>query len=325
MAKVKYYYDSENLAYKRIETKKRKKFGYAVLFLLSAALFGFLCLVLLINTPYFETPKDKLLTGELENMKINYQLLNKKVDVMGEALSAIEERDNNVYRTYFNTAPISEEERKAGFGGVNRYKTLEGYNNSDLVINTTKKIDRMMKEMAIQSESLNEIVKLGKQKEKLLASIPAIQPVKNEDLKRMASGYGYRSDPFTKIRKFHYGMDFTSPTGTPVYATGDGVVLKADNSLSGYGNHIEVNHGYGYVTLYAHLSKYNCRPGQKVKRGDLIGYVGSTGRSEAPHLHYEVIKNGTKVNPLNFYYGSISAEEYVAISKLANQENQALD
>lgn len=325
MAKVKYYYDSENLAYKRIETKKRKKFGYAVLFLLSAALFGFLCLVLLINTPYFETPKDKLLTGELENMKINYQLLNKKVDVMEEALGAIEERDNNVYRTYFNTAPISEEERKAGFGGVNRYKTLEGYNNSDLVINTTKKIDRMMKEMAIQSESLNEIVKLGKQKEKLLASIPAIQPVKNEDLKRMASGYGYRSDPFTKIRKFHYGMDFTSPTGTPVYATGDGVVLKADNSLSGYGNHIEVNHGYGYVTLYAHLSKYNCRPGQKVKRGDLIGYVGSTGRSEAPHLHYEVIKNGTKVNPLNFYYGSISAEEYVAISKLANQENQALD
>jgi murein DD-endopeptidase MepM/ murein hydrolase activator NlpD len=325
MAKVKYYYDSENLAYKRIETKKRKKFGYAVLFLLSAALFGFLCLVLLINTPYFETPKDKLLTSELENMKINYQLLNKKVDVMEEALGAIEERDNNVYRTYFNTAPISEEERKAGFGGVNRYKTLEGYNNSDLVINTTKKIDRLMKEMAIQSESLNEIVKLGKQKEKLLASIPAIQPVKNEDLKRMASGYGYRSDPFTKIRKFHYGMDFTSPTGTPVYATGDGVVLKADNSLSGYGNHIEVNHGYGYVTLYAHLSKYNCRPGQKVKRGDLIGYVGSTGRSEAPHLHYEVIKSGKKVNPLNFYYGSISAEEYVAISKLANQENQALD
>ncbi|MGV7107506.1 M23 family metallopeptidase [Flavobacterium sp. U410] len=325
MAKVKYYYDSENLAYKRIETKKRKKFGYAVLFLLSAALFGFLCLVLLINTPYFETPKDKLLTSELENMKINYQLLNKKVDVMEEALGAIEERDNNVYRTYFNTAPISEEERKAGFGGVNRYKTLEGYNNSDLVINTTKKIDRLMKEMAIQSESLNEIVKLGKQKEKLLASIPAIQPVKNEDLKRMASGYGYRSDPFTKIRKFHYGMDFTSPTGTPVYATGDGVVLKADNSLSGYGNHIEVNHGYGYVTLYAHLSKYNCRPGQKVKRGDLIGYVGSTGRSEAPHLHYEVIKSGKKVNPINFYYGSISAEEYVAISKLANQENQALD
>ncbi|MBD3723383.1 MAG: M23 family metallopeptidase [Flavobacteriaceae bacterium] len=325
MSKVKYYYDSENLAYRKIETKRRKKFAYVVLFLLSSALFGFLCLVALINTPYFETPKDKILTSELENMKINYQLLNKKVEVMDEALTAIEERDNNIYRIYFNTSPISEEERKSGFGGVNRYKDLEGFNNSELVINTSKKVDRLMKELAIQSKSLNEIVELGKQKEKLLAAIPAIQPVKNEDLKRMASGYGYRSDPFTKVRKFHYGMDFTAKTGTPIYATGDGVVLKADNSLSGYGNHIEINHGYGYVTLYAHLSKYNCRKGQKVKRGDIIGYVGSTGRSEAPHLHYEVIKNGEKVNPINFYYGSISAEEYVAISKLANQENQSLD
>lgn len=325
MSKVKYYYDSENLAYRKIETKRRKKFAYIMLFLLSSALFGFLCLVALINTPYFETPKDKILTSELENMKINYQLLNKKVEVMDEALTAIEERDNNIYRIYFNTSPISDEERKSGFGGINRYKDLEGFNNSELVINTSKKVDRLMKELAIQSKSLNEIVELGKQKEKLLAAIPAIQPVKNEDLKRMASGYGYRSDPFTKIRKFHYGMDFTAKTGTPVFASGDGVVLKADNSLSGYGNHIEINHGYGYVTLYAHLSKYNCRPGQRVKRGDIIGYVGSTGRSEAPHLHYEVIKNGEKVNPINFYYGSISAEEYVAISKLANQENQSLD
>ncbi|KIX21943.1 peptidase M23 [Flavobacterium sp. 316] len=325
MSKVKYYYDSENLAYKRIKPQRRKKFGYLFLFLLSSALFGFLCLILLINTPYFETPKDKLLTSELEYMKLNYTLLNKKMDLMSEGINAIGERDNNIYRIYFNTTPISEEERKAGFGGVNRYKSLEGYNNSELVINTTKRVDQLTKELVIQSRSLDEIVTLAKQKEKLLAAIPAIQPVKNEDLKRMASGYGYRSDPFTKIRKFHYGMDFTSPSGTPIYATGDGVVLKADNSLSGYGNHIEINHGYGYVTLYAHLSKYNCRPGQKVKRGDIIGYVGSTGRSEAPHLHYEVIKNGEKVNPINFYYGSISAEEYVAISKLATQENQSLD
>lgn len=325
MSKVKYYYDSENLAYKRIKPQRRKKFGYAFLFLLSSALFGFLCLILLINTPYFETPKDKLLTGELESMKLNYKLLNKKLELMDEVLGAIEERDNNVYRIYFNATPISNEERKSGFGGVNRYKALEGYNNSDLVINTTKKVDQLTKELVIQSKSLDEIVVLAKQKEKLLAAIPAIQPVKNEDLKRMASGYGYRSDPFTKIRKFHYGMDFTAPSGTPIYATGDGVILKADNSLSGYGNHIEVSHGYGYVTLYAHLSKYNCRPGQKVKRGDIIGYVGSTGRSEAPHLHYEVIKNGEKVNPINFYYGSISAEEYIAISSLAAQENQSLD
>ncbi len=325
MSKVKYYYDSENLAYKRIKPQRRKKFAYAFLFLLAAALFGFLCLILLINTPYFETPKDKLLTSELENMKLNYKLLNKKMDLMDEVLNAIEDRDNNIYRIYFNTSPIKEEERKAGFGGVNRYKDLKGYDNSELVVNTTKRVDQLTKELVIQSKSLDEIIVLAKQKEKLLAAIPAIQPVKNEDLKRMASGFGYRSDPFTKVRKFHYGMDFTSPTGTAIYATGDGVVLKADNSLSGYGNHIEINHGYGYVTLYAHLSKYNCKPSQKVKRGDIIGYVGSTGRSEAPHLHYEVIKNGEKVNPINFYYGSISAEEYIAISNLATQENQSLD
>lgn len=325
MSKVKYYYDSENLAYKRIRTKKRKKFAYVILFLLSSALFGFLIFLLLINTSYFETPKDKILAREIEVMTLNYKVLNKKLDLMNEVLTAIENRDNNIYRIYFNTSPISEEERKAGFGGVNRYKDLQGYNNSELVENTTRRVDVLTKELVIQSKSLDEIVALAKQKEKLLAAIPAIQPVKNEDLKQMASGYGYRSDPFTKIRKFHYGMDFTARTGTPIYATGDGVVYKADASLSGYGNHIEINHGYGYKTLYAHLSKYKCKPGQRVKRGDIIGYVGSTGRSQAPHLHYEVFKNGERVNPLNFYYGSISAKEYIEISKLANQENQSLD
>lgn len=325
MSKVKYYYDSENLAYKRIRTKKRKKFAYVVLFLLSSALFGFLIFLLLINTSYFETPKDKIQAREIEALALNYKVLNKKIDLMNEVLEAIENRDNDIYRIYFNATPISEEERKAGFGGVNRYKDLQGYNNSELLENTTKRVDILTKELVIQSKSLDEIVALAKQKEKLLAAIPAIQPVKNEDLKHMASGYGYRSDPFTKIRKFHYGMDFTARTGTPIYATGDGVVYKADASLSGYGNHIEINHGYGYKTLYAHLSKYKCRPGQRVKRGDIIGYVGSTGRSQAPHLHYEVLKNGERVNPLNFYYGSISAKEYIEISKLANQENQSLD
>jgi murein DD-endopeptidase MepM/ murein hydrolase activator NlpD len=325
MSKVKYYYDSENLAYKRILPKKRKKFAYILLFLLSSALFGFLSFFLLVNTSYFETPKDKIQAREIEALKLNYTVLNKKLDLMDDVLEAIENRDNNIYRIYFNSTPISEEERKSGFGGVNRYKDLQGFNNSELIENTTRRVDVLTKELVIQSKSLDEIVALAKQKEKLLAAIPAIQPVKNEDLKQMASGFGYRSDPFTKIRKFHYGMDFTAKTGTPIYATGDGVVYKADASLSGYGNHIEINHGYGYKTLYAHLSKYKCRPGQRVKRGDIIGYVGSTGRSQAPHLHYEVFKNGERVNPLNFYYGSISAKEYIEISKLANQENQSLD
>ena len=325
MSKVKYYYDSENLAYRKIKTKKRKKFGYIVLFLLSSAIFGTLRFVVLLNTPYFETPKDRFQAREIDHLKLRYAILNKKIDQMDEVMASIEDRDNNLYRIYFNTAPISDEKRKSSFGGANRYKELEGYNNSELVINTANRVDVLTNQLVTQSKSLDEILKLAKAKENLLAAIPAIQPVRNENLKRMASGFGYRNDPFTKVRKMHEGMDFTAKSGTPIFATGDGVIQKADNSLSGYGNHIEIRHGYGYKTLYAHLSKYKARPGQRVKRGDIIGYVGSTGRSEAPHLHYEVHKNGKVVNPLNFYYGNISAAEYVAISKIANQENQSLD
>lgn len=325
MSKVKYYYDPETLAYRKIKVKKGKKVGYVFLFLLASALFGFLCFVALLNTPYFETPKDKLQAREIENMRIRYEILNHKMDQVEGVLEDIAERDNDLYRAYFNTSPIPDEQRKAGFGGVNRYKELEGYNNSDIIVSTSKRLDIIAKELVVQSKSLEEIANLAKDKEKLLAAIPAIQPVKNEDLRRVASGYGYRSDPFTKIRKFHAGMDFSAKTGTPIYATGDGVVRRADNRASGYGNHIVIKHGYGYETLYAHLSKYKARVGQKVKRGDIIGYVGSTGRSEAPHLHYEVHKNGQPVNPINFYYGNISAKEYVLISEMANQENQSLD
>lgn len=323
--KVKYYFDTESLAYRKIKPKLSKKIGYTALFLLASALFGFLCFVALLNTSLLDTPKDRLQAREIETMKLRYAILNKKMDEIDEVLTDIADRDNNVYRAYFNTAPIPIEQRKAGFGGVNRYKELEGFNNSQLVVNTSKRVDIISKELAIQSKSLDEILKLAKEKNKLLASIPAIQPVKNEQMKRIASGFGYRSDPFTKVRKMHEGMDFTANTGTPIFATGDGVVAAADNSKSGYGNHIEIRHGFGYMTLYGHLSKYNCRAGQRVKRGDIIGYVGSTGRSEAPHLHYEVHKDGKVVNPINFYYGNISAAEYVAISKVANQENQSLD
>jgi len=323
--KVKYYFDTESLAYRKIKHSTLKRFSYVGLFLLSSALFGFLSFVVLLNTSFLDTPKDRLQAREIETMKLQYAILNKKMDQIDEVLESIEDRDNNIYRAYFNTSPIPTEQRKAGFGGVNRYKQLEGLNNSELVINTSKRVDVISKELAIQSNSLDEILKLAKDKNKLLSAIPAIQPVKNEQLKRMASGFGYRTDPFTKARKMHEGMDFTAPTGTPIYATGDGVVKRADNTASGYGNHIVIQHGYGYETLYGHLSKYNCRAGQRVKRVDIIGYVGSTGRSEAPHLHYEVHKEGKVVNPINFYYGNISAAEYVVISKIANQENQSLD
>jgi murein DD-endopeptidase MepM/ murein hydrolase activator NlpD len=322
--KVKYYFDPESLAYRKIKTRKSKKFAYVALFLLASALFGFLCFVLFMNVPFLETPRDKVQGREIESMKLNYALLNKEIDQLNDVMASLEDRDDNLYRAYFNSTPISIEKRKEGIS-KKRYTELEGFNNSDLVINTMKKVDVLKKQLTIQSKSLDQILGLAKAKNLLLAAIPAIQPVKNEDLKRMASGFGYRSDPFTKVRKMHEGMDFTAATGTPIYATGDGVVKNADNSLSGYGNHIEITHGFGYLTLYGHLSRYNVRAGQKVKRGDVIGFVGSTGRSEAPHLHYEVHKDGKVVNPINFYYGNISAEEYVVISKIANQENQSLD
>lgn len=325
MAKVKYYYDTENLAYRKIITRTRKKIGVILLFLVASGLFGFLSFVVLLNTPYFETPKNRLQAREIENLKLRYSILNRKMDQVDAVIAAIEDRDNNLYRVYFNTSPIPDEERKSGFGEKNRYKELEGYDNSQLVLNTTKRVDVLSKELAIQSKSLDYILKLAKAKNNLLAAIPAIQPVKNENLKRMASGFGYRTDPFTKARKMHEGMDFTAKTGTPIYVTGDGFVSRADNTASGYGNHVVIRHGFGYETVYAHLSRYKCKRGQSVKRGDIIGYVGSTGRSEGPHLHYEVRNNGKVVNPLNFYYGNISAVEYVAISKLANQENQSLD
>jgi murein DD-endopeptidase MepM/ murein hydrolase activator NlpD len=325
MRKVKYYYDSENLAYRKISPQNAKKFGYVVLFLVASALFGFLCFVILLNVPFFQTPKDLTQNREIENLKLNYTVLNKKIDQLDEVLANVEDRDNNIYRVYFNNAPLSQFPKKKGIISSDRFKQLLGYNNAQLILNTAQRVDMIAERLVMQSKSLDEILKLSKTKEKFLSSIPAIQPVKNEQLKRMASGFGYRSDPFTKARKMHKGMDFTAPTGTPVYATGDGVVERADNTASGFGNHIVIRHGFGYQTLYGHLSRYNKRVGQVVNRGDIIGFVGSTGRSQAPHCHYEVHKDGNEVNPINFYYGNISAVEYTVITKLATQENQSLD
>lgn len=325
MSKVKYYYDPDTLSYRKIKPEKSRRYRNIVFFFLGSFLFGLIGLILLLNTNLINTPRELSLARELKNYELQFELLNKKMEQIEDVLVNIEDRDNNIYRLYFEANPIPEEQRRAGFGGINRYKSLEGFNNSEMVIATTKRLDIIKKQMAIQSKSLDEITKLAEEKEKLLVAIPAIQPINNEDLTRMASGYGWRSDPFTKARKMHYGMDFTAPKGTPIYATGDGVITRADNNSSGYGKHIRIDHGYGYLSLYAHLSQYNVKQGQKVKRGDLIGFVGSTGRSEAPHLHYEVWKDKDRINPLNFYYGSLSPEEFENMLKYANQENQSLD
>ena len=323
MAKVKYYYDADTLSYRKIKRKKRTTFKYVVVFLFAAAIFSFL--FVFIASQYIQSPKERQLTRELQNMELQYELLNKRMDDAIAALENVEERDNAIYRLYFEANPIPEEQRRAGFGGINRYKKFEGYDNSQLISETNKRLDILEKAIVVQSKSLDEIAKLAEEKEKFLEAIPAIQPVNNINLTRMASGYGYRIDPFTKVRKFHFGMDFTAPRGTPVYATGDGIIKRADNSSSGYGKHIRIDHGYGYMSLYAHLYKYNVRVNQRVKRGDLIGFVGSTGRSEAPHLHYEVFKDGERINHINFYYGNLSAEEFDVLLKKASLENQSLD
>ncbi len=323
MSKVKYYYDPESLSYRKIERKKKTTIKYASMFILASALFGFM--FVFIASQFVESPKEKAYKRELQNAQLQFQLLNRKMDQAETVLTNVADRDNNIYRVYFEANPIPDEQRKAGFGGINRYTNLEGFDNSELIIASSKRLDILQKQIVVQSKSLDEIAKLAEDKEKLLVAIPAIQPVKNEDLKRMASGYGMRSDPFTKIRKMHWGMDFSAPKGTPVYATGDGVVVRADDRATGYGNHIEIDHGYGYTSLYAHLYKYNVKKNQKVRRGELIGFVGSTGRSEAPHCHYEVHKDGERINPINFYYGSLTAEEFNILLEHASLENQSLD
>jgi len=323
MAKVKYYYDSDTLSYQKIEVRKRDKTTRFLLLLVVSVLL--MLIGFLVFTPIFESPKEKELKRELQFVKLNEELHSKKLVQLEKVLHDLQERDNNIYRTFFELNPIPDEQRKAGFGGVNRYKSLENFDNSELVIDITQNMDILSKQLKIQSESLDEIVKYAKNKEDLLAAIPAIQPIRNDDLNRMASGYGWRTDPFTKARKRHFGMDFSAPQGTPVFATGPGKVIRVDSQASGFGKHIRIDHGFGYITLYAHLSKYNVKKWQKVKRGDLIGFVGNTGRSEAPHLHYEVHKNKNKVNPINFYYGNLSPKEFEVMQKAAQIEGQSLD
>ena len=325
MSKVKYYYDPDTLSYRPIEFTNKKRISNVVLFILASFVFGLSSLLILLNSDRINTPAEISQKRDLENYELQFEILSKKLNQIEAVVENIEERDNNIYRVYFEASPIPEEQRRAGFGGVNRYKNLEGYDDSDLIINATKRLDVLSKQTVVQSRSLDEIERLAANKAELIEAIPSIQPIKNQDLTRMASGYGYRTDPFTKKRRFHYGMDFSARKGTPIYATGNGVVKRADNRSSGYGKHIRIDHDFGYVSLYAHLSKYNVRRGQRVKRGDIIGYVGNTGRSVGPHLHYEIFKDKKRINPLNFYYGNLSQKEFDALLTQSRLENQSMD
>tara|TARA_B100001094_G_C18124365_1_gene768631 strand:- start:680 stop:1525 length:846 start_codon:yes stop_codon:yes gene_type:complete len=274
---------------------------------------------------FFDSPKEKILNREIKQLSTQYNVVQNKLNQVELVLDDIQHRDDNIYRVIFEADPIPKSIRKAGYGGVNRYKDLTGYNNSELIISTANKIDQITKQLYIQSKSFDEIIELAKNKKDMLAAIPAIQPVSNKDLSRMASGYGYRIHPIYKTKKLHAGMDFSAKTGTPIYATGDGKIIKVKRSRRGHGNHVIIDHGFGYKTLYAHMSKYTVKRGQKVNRGDIIGYVGNTGMSTAPHLHYEVHKNGKKINPVNFYYNDLTPEQYEKMLEISSQNNQSFD
>ncbi len=320
---LKYKYNTKTLSYEKIERKFKDRILKTLAYVTTGAIFASLFIAL--SYSVFDSPKEKILKQENQQLQLQYQLLNKRLDQITEVVGDIQNRDDNIYRIIFEAEPIPDNIRKAGFGGANRYKNLEGFKSSEVVIETTEKLDQITKQLYIQSKSFDEVYDLAKRKEDMLASLPSIMPIANKDLTRMSSGYGMRTHPILKIPLMHYGQDFTAKTGIEMYATGNGVIKSIRRSNRGFGNHIVIDHGYGYETLYAHLSKFNVKKGQKIKRGEVIGFVGNTGRSTAPHLHYEVHKNGKKINPINFYYNDLSPAQYEEMIKLSSAPIQSFD
>ena len=326
MVKKKYKFNPETLSYERVGISIRERAGKIVAYLSSS--FGLALIVVVIFLNYYETPRSKALKRENQQLLSQYELMTRDLDRLESVLGDIQQRDDNIYRIIFEADPIPSSVRKAGFGGANKYSHLENLSNSSLIIETARRLDVLSKGAYIQSKSYDEVLKMALNKEKMLASIPAIMPVANEDLKRTASGWGYRIHPIYKVRKMHYGMDFTAPVGTPVYSTGDGVVVETSGSNRtrvGFGLIVKIDHGYGYETLYAHLNAFSVKVGQEVKRGDIIGYVGNSGGSTAPHLHYEVHRNGSAVNPQHYYFKDLTPQEYERMIAISTNIGQTLD
>ena len=326
MVKKKYRFNPDTLNYERIGFSIKEKTTKILAYFSSSLAFSLILFVAVIY--FYETPRTKALMRENQELLSQYELLLKDLEKVENVLADLQQRDDNIYRVIFETDPIPSSIREAGFGGTNKYSHLENLSNSALVIETSRKLDILSKEAYIQSKSFDEVMKLALNKEDMLASIPAIQPITNRDLKRTASGWGYRIHPIYKVRKMHWGMDFSAPVGTPVFATGNGKVAEVAGSKStrtGFGMSVTINHDYGYETIYAHLSGFNVTQGQSVNRGDIIGYVGNSGTSTAPHLHYEVHKDGQKVNPAFYYFKDLTAEEYDRMIAISANIGQTLD
>ncbi len=324
MARIKYYYDTETCKYERIKVKTQdvlwNVLGLASLILVSAVGIVFLFF------SYFESPKEVRLTNEVEELEHYYENLQSEVNQLHDVLAALENRDDNLYRVVLGSEPIDPSIRDAGIGGADRYREIRNrdFDSKEIVVDLKENVDKLRRKMYIQSKSYDEIAELAESKEKLFAAIPAIQPVSNKELIRLASGFGYRTHPVYKVRKMHTGIDFSAPLGTPIYATADGTIIKTQVRFSGYGKVLEIDHGFGYKTRYAHMQEFAVQRGQKVKRGQIIGYVGNTGMSTAPHLHYEVLKNDEQINPVHYFFNDLDADEYEKVIELASIENQSL-
>jgi murein DD-endopeptidase MepM/ murein hydrolase activator NlpD len=323
MPEHKYRFNPQTLNFERIRLSAWQRTRRLGLMLMPGLVVGLLGIFLVYQ--FVDSPKEALLRRENKQLLVQYELLNKRLAELDRVMTDVRRRDDNIYRVIFEADPVPESMRRAGVGGINRYKDLDGFASSDLVIDTRKRLDQMSRQLVVQSRSLDEVAALVLRKQEMLASIPAIQPIPNEDLTQTAGGYGMRIHPIHKIPKFHAGMDFTAKQGTPIYATGDGRVTFADYATNGYGRHVVIDHGFGYSTLYAHLSELKVRNGQKVKRGDVIGLVGNTGLSAGPHLHYEVHKNGQPVDPANYYFNDLTPEEYARMLELSRNAGQSLD
>jgi len=323
MAKVRYHFNTKSLRIEKVKVTFRQRMMQFLSVFATGLVFASVVLILAYN--FMESPKERILRREIEQYKLQYAILNERLENVQAVVADLQDRDDNIYRVIFESEPIPSSVRKAGFGGTDRYSKLDGYRNSDLIKNTTRKLDVLTSQLVVQSKSFDEVFALAKRKEELVASMPAIQPVSNKDLRRIGSYFGYRTDPFYKVTKFHEGIDFTAPLGTDIYATGDGEVTSVEFSRSGYGNCIIINHGFGYQTVYAHLSKMKVKKGEKVKRGQVIGFVGNTGKSTSPHLHYEVRKSGRAVDPINYFFNDITPEEYAQMIELSQRPSQSLD
>ena len=323
MTPTKYKFDPDSLSFDKIRLGIKALLLRILAYFIGSLIFALIYWIIFAS--FFDSPKEKALKREVEQMTIQYDLIHREMANVENVLEDLQKTDDNLYRTIFEAEPIPSEQREGGIGGVNRYEALEGYNNSNLVIETATRLDKIRKKVYVQSKSYDELIKMAENKGDMLKSVPAIIPISNKDLTRTASGFGWRIHPYYKISKFHYGMDFTAPAGTDVYATGNGIVVDVSSSQRGLGKHITIDHGFGYTSTYAHLSNFNVRVGQRVQRGDIIGYVGSTGMSVANHLHYEIKLNGINVDPVNYYFEDLSSAEYEKMIEIASKTGQSFD